>query len=36
MFTKMQSLFNRQQGTIKDLISVFILKADLKKTLTGK
>jgi len=36
MFTKLQSLSNKQQDTVKDLISAFILKADLQKNLTAK
>ncbi len=36
MFTKMQSLSNKQQDTVKDLISAFILKADLQKNLSTK
>lgn len=31
MFAKVQSLSNRQQDTIKDLLSAFILKSDLQK-----
>jgi len=36
MFTKLQSLSNKQQDTVKDLISAFILKADLQKNLAAK
>lgn len=36
MFTKLQSLSNKQQDTVKDLISAFILKADLQKNLSTK
>jgi transcriptional regulator with XRE-family HTH domain len=36
LFTKLQSLSNKQQDTVKDLISAFILKADLQKNLTVK
>ena len=36
MFSKVQSLNNKQQEIIKDLISVFLLKADLQKNLTVK
>jgi len=36
MFTKMQSLSNKQQDTVEDLISAFILKADLQKNLSTK
>ena len=35
LFTKLQSLSNKQQDTVKDLISDFILKADLQKNLTA-
>lgn len=33
MFAKVQSLSNRQQDTIKDFLSAFILKSDLQKNL---
>jgi hypothetical protein len=36
MFSKVQSLNNKQQETIKDLISAFLLKADLQKNLAAK
>jgi guanylate kinase len=35
LFTKLQTLSNKQQDTVKDLISAFILKADLQKNLTA-
>ena len=34
MFAKVQSLSNRQQDTIKDFLSAYILKSDLQKNLT--
>lgn len=34
MFTIVQSLSNKQQDTVKDLISAFILKADLQKKIS--
>ena len=33
MFIKAQSLTNKQQDTVKDLLSAFLLKSDLQKNL---
>ena len=34
MFIKSQSLSNKQQNTVKDLLSAFLLKSDLQKNLS--
>lgn len=36
MFAKVQSLSNKQQETVKDFLSAFVLKTDLQKTLSVK
>jgi len=36
MFAKVQSLSNKQQDTVKDFLSAFVLKTDLQKTLSIK
>lgn len=33
MFAKVQSLSNKQQDTVKDFLSAFVLKTDLQKIL---
>jgi transcriptional regulator with XRE-family HTH domain len=35
MFIKAQSLTNKQQDTVKDLLSAFLLKSDLQKNLVA-
>ena len=35
MFTKVQTLASKQQDTVKDLLSAFILKSDLQKNLNA-
>lgn len=36
MFAKVQSLSNKQQDTVKDFLSAFVLKTDLQKNLSVK
>jgi transcriptional regulator with XRE-family HTH domain len=36
MFAKVQSLSNKQQDTVKDFLSAFVLKTDLQKNLNVK